>query len=66
MPRKELCCRDCGTPYGALGLDLVLPDQQWNRLAPDGGILCANCICHRARTHGGTVILGWIDQIDHA
>jgi len=60
-------CRDCGIPYSELGLDLVLPDQQWERIFPEeGGILCANCICKRAaKRDGATVIHAWIDRMDY-
>lgn len=59
-------CRDCKIPYSGLGLDLVLPDQQWNKIAPDGGILCPNCICKRAEKFGGTAVLAWINRIDYS
>ena len=61
----DLRCHSCGVLYSELGLDLVLPDQQWNHLCPEGGILCPNCICKRAVNLGGTVVLAWIDQIDY-
>lgn len=64
--QSVVSCLDCGTPYAELGLDFVLPDQQWNVIAPEGGVLCANCICKRAEQVGGTVILGWIDHVDSA
>lgn len=58
-------CADCGLEYKNMGLDLVLPDQQWKVLSPDDNILCANCICIRARKHGGTVVMAWVDNIDY-
>ena len=65
--KKEVKCIDCGIPYRKLGLDLVLPDQQWKVLCPEGGILCANCICKRAeKLKGSTVILAWIDNMDYS
>ena len=57
-------CLDCGAQYKTLGLDLVLPDQQWRAVCPENGILCANCICRRARKVGGTALLAWIDNLD--
>jgi len=60
-------CGDCGLPYSEMGLDLVLPDQQWNKLFPEKyGILCANCICKRAKRLGGTVVLSWVDKLDYS
>lgn len=59
-------CLDCGKPYSEMGLDLVLPDQQWKRICPEDGILCANCICQRAAKFGGTCVQAWVDQIDYA
>lgn len=59
-------CQDCGTPHAELGVDLVLPDQQWHHIAPDAGILCPNCICKRAAKHGGTSVLAWVDNIDYS
>lgn len=64
MRSSQVKCKDCGLPYSEMGLDLVLPDQQWNYLVPEGGILCANCICKRAAHFGGTVVLAWIDQLE--
>jgi hypothetical protein len=40
---------DCGKPYGEFGLDMVLPDEQWEMIHPDkNGLLCAACIVKRA------------------
>lgn len=46
----EVCCLDCGLPYGGEGwLDTGLPLEQWRLIHPaEGGILCANCITARA------------------
>lgn len=67
MSNKEAKCIDCGIPYRKLGLDLVLPDQQWKVLCPEGGILCANCICKRAKKlKGSTCIQAWIDNLDYS
>ena len=61
-----VACLDCGTPYAGLGCDLVLPDQQWGAIFPEGqGVLCANCICKRAKLARGTTLLAWIDNIDY-
>ncbi len=59
----EIHCKDCGKLYEQFGLDLILPDQQWKMICQEDIILCANCICKRARHIGGTVLLAWIDQI---
>ena len=59
-------CLDCGVAYSTLGLDLVLPDQQWRAICPENRILCGNCICKRAAKFGGTVILAWVDSIDYS
>jgi hypothetical protein len=60
-------CKDCGIPYGEMGIDLILPDQQWKHVCPDDGILCANCICKRvSKMRGTTVIYAWIDCIEHS
>lgn len=59
-------CIDCGLEYKSMGLDLVLPDQQWKIVCPEDGILCANCICKRSAKLGGTVILSWIDNLDYS
>lgn len=58
-------CLDCGLDYSQMGLDLVLPDQQWKVVCPEGGILCANCICKRADKVWGTAILAWVDNMDY-
>lgn len=64
---KLLCCHDCGIPYRDLGVDLVLPDQQWKKLFPENyGVLCANCICKRAEKLKGTAILAWINNVDYS
>lgn len=63
---KKLHCADCGLPYKNMGVDLVLPDHQWNALVSKGEtILCPNCICQRARKYGGTVVMAWIDHLDY-
>jgi hypothetical protein len=57
-------CEDCGIPYSELGLDLVLPNEQWSMIHPEGegGILCANCMMKRAeKLKGATVVLAQID-----
>lgn len=62
-------CLDCGVDYRLLGLDVVLPDQQWKLLCPErdgGGILCPDCISKRAAVLGGTAILCWVDNMDYS
>lgn len=61
---EHIECIDCGLSYSEVGLDLVLPDQQWKAICPEGGILCANCICKRASKVGGMALLTWIDNLD--
>lgn len=67
--RPHGICYDCGFEY-PFGLDLVLPDKQWNWIFPEGngeGLLCPNCIAKRSEKVGAsTVILSWIDRIDWA
>ncbi len=61
--KKEPKCLDCGLEYKKMGLDLVLPDQQWIKIAPEGKsiILCANCICKRASKNRRSVaVLAWV------
>jgi len=62
---SAVVCQDCGKPYSGFSFDLVLPDQQWKVICPEDGILCANCICRRAEKHGGTAILGWINNLNY-
>ncbi len=46
----EARCRDCGMHYSSFGMDIVLPDDQWARIAEDGaGLLCGTCIARRAK-----------------
>lgn len=63
--RMGLKCIDCGLPYLEFGTDMALPDQQWKVICPEGGLLCANCICKRARNHGVTVVLVWLDNLTY-
>ena len=58
-------CLDCGMEYKDMGLDLVIPDQQWKTICPEGGILCANCICKRAEKLGATSLLAWVDSMNY-
>jgi hypothetical protein len=62
----EVVCRDCRLPYREFGLDLVLPDQQWRAVCPEGGVLCATCICRRAAYFNATAVLAWLDNLDYA
>ena len=63
---KKIKCKDCGLSYSKMGLDLVLPDQQWKVISPENEILCANCICKRAKKLSGIAVLAWVDQIDYS
>lgn len=47
-------CQNCNTPYT---VDLLVPDSLWEQIKPDGkpvggGLLCSNCILHRASMVG--------------
>ena len=48
MPLNGARCLDCGKPYEDFPLDVVLPDDQWERVCPEGGVLCAACLVKRA------------------
>ena len=65
--KYKAACYDCGIKY-PFGLDLILPDRQWNHIFPEGngeGLLCPNCIAKRAnKIKDSTAILAWIDRID--
>ena len=42
-------CMDCRKPYNEFGLDMTLPNDQWEAIHPEkNGLLCANCIVKRA------------------
>lgn len=43
----EGACRDCGLPYETFKIDVVLPDDQWAVVCPEGGVLCAGCLVAR-------------------
>lgn len=50
MPLKEdgCTCHQCQSTYK---VDMVLPDDMWNRIARyDGEMLCGRCICARLET----------------
>lgn len=56
----DVRCSDCGLPYVEFPLDVSLPDEQWTAIHPEGsgGVLCAQCIAHRAsRIVGSTLLL---------
>lgn len=63
---SKVKCIDCDISYSSLGLDLVLPDQQWKVICPEDKILCANCICKRAKKHYGSAILCWINNLRYS
>ena len=52
-------CEDCGMSYKKFPLDLVLPDDEWLIIHPEGldGLLCANCIIKRASKVKGCTIV---------
>lgn len=41
-------CNDCGLHYEDFPIDVVLPDDEWAEICPEGGVLCAQCIARRA------------------
>jgi hypothetical protein len=57
---KDPKCMDCGLPYSEHGLDLILADQDWLRIAKKEDILCAVCICKRAEKIGKISLLAWM------
>lgn len=48
-----LCCYDCGRPYEK-GPDLVVSDEDWQRIAPGNkpALLCPNCMNDRFEALG--------------
>lgn len=58
--KKTVSCNDCKLPYEQFGVDLVLAEQHWLRIAEKEEILCANCICKRAEKVNGVALLAWI------
>lgn len=43
-------CMDCELPYDSDRFDdLVVPHDVWNKIAPDDGLLCANCLSARCK-----------------
>jgi hypothetical protein len=51
-------CLDCGKPYSEFGLDMILPDDQWQRIHPEkDGLLCASCIVKRASQLPNAVVV---------
>jgi len=52
-PPGSLRCWDCGAPYGEDGwVDVSIPDAIWNRIAPEGGVLCFRCMTKRIEVYG--------------
>lgn len=41
-------CLDCKCPDDEMPLDTVITGKQWERICPEGGVLCASCIVKRA------------------
>ena len=62
MSTQSPACADCGSAYSSFGVDVMLPDDQWSVLCPEGGLLCANCIAKRANIVGATVMLCWLED----
>lgn len=56
-PQSAFGCTDCGAPYGEDGwCDVVIPNETWNRIAPEGGVLCFRCMTKRLQSHGLTEV----------
>lgn len=50
---SKLTCKDCPAPYGEDGwCDVVIPDEIWNAIAPDCGVLCFRCMTKRLEKAG--------------
>lgn len=48
-----LICRDCSAPYGQDGwCDVVIPNEIWNQIAPEGGVICFRCMTKRIEACG--------------
>jgi hypothetical protein len=46
-------CFDCGAPYGVDGwCDVVIPNEIWNEIATDCGLLCFRCMTKRLLAAG--------------
>lgn len=46
-------CRDCGAPYGKDGwVDVSIPDEIWNIVCPEDGVLCFRCMTKRIEALG--------------
>jgi len=57
-------CMDCDLAYSNFPLDMMLPDEQWLMIHPEGldGLLCAQCIVSRAaKLPHATVVMARID-----
>jgi hypothetical protein len=54
----DVRCIDCGLPYVEFPLDVSLPPEQWSAIHPQlNGVLCAQCIAHRAARIVGVTLL---------
>ena len=52
MNEKPVCF-DCGAPYGVDGwYDVVIPNEVWNEIAADCGLLCFRCMTKRLLATG--------------
>lgn len=50
---QGVCCHDCDAPYGQDGwCDVVVPDDIWNAICPEGGVLCFRCMTKRIAAKG--------------
>ncbi len=65
--RSKATCHDCGLAYEHFPLDVVLPNDQWQTICPEGGVLCAGCIVTRAsRMRGVVVVRAQLEYADAA
>lgn len=53
MDGNKLTCLDCPAPYGEDGwCDVVIPNEFWDEICPDGGVLCFRCMTKRLEAKG--------------
>lgn len=56
-PIEVAACADCHLPYELFGIDITLPNLQWDHITEGnkGLLLCANCIARRATRIPGVI-----------
>lgn len=53
----KVFCADCGADYSEMGLDITLPDEQWELISNGDNILCGSCIAKRGWKLPGAVAI---------